>query len=119
MAGLADQMREIAHKAQKEIDADSSVDAHRFVKEVIVPKMRSVATYGETSIIIPKDLPHQNRVGKVVESPSVGTYIEYDFDNNGNYTFIKFHHIEKELKAEGFAVYWNAENTPYLSISWA
>jgi hypothetical protein len=118
MANMADEMKNISKKAIAKIQEDSiKFFAPRFLQNVLYPKMHCIARRGGTSITIPKDLT-QSYVGNVVEDPIIGTYLEYDFDNNGEKQIVLYRDIQRVLLQDGFSVQWNAVNTPYLEARW-
>ena len=118
MANMADEMKNISKKAIAKIQEDSvKFFAPRFLQNVLYPKMHCIARRGGISITIPKDLT-QSYVGKVVDDPIIGTYLEYDFDNNGDMQPVLYKDIQRVLLQDGFSVQWNAVDFPYLEVHW-
>ena len=120
MANMAEQLKQISEQAQKTILKDSALDVEKFFDQYLGNELHRKAIYGECSFIFPQDLSEATKehLGSIVESPSIGTYFEFSFDTLWDYTFILFRHLVNKLKNEGFQVFQNAENTPYIKIMW-
>lgn len=120
MANMAEQLKQTSEQALKIITKDSALDVEKFFDQYLIKELYHKATYGERSFTFPQDLSEtaKEHLGSIVESPSVGTYFEFSFDTLWDYTFILFRHLENKLKQEGFQVFRNAENTPYIKVMW-
>ena len=120
MANMAEQLRRTSEQALKTITKDSALDVEKFFDQYLSKELSQKAIYGERSFTFPQDLSEsvKQRLGLIVESPSIGTYFEFSLDAIWDYTFILFRHLENKLKDEGFQVVWIAENTPYIKIMW-
>lgn len=120
MTNMAEQLKRTAEEVQKTIIKDSALDVERFYDEFLVNDLKHKALQGECSFIFPHDLSDttEERLGLIIESPSIGTYFEFSLDSTWDCTFILYRHLENKLKSEGFKTIWNEEKTPYIQIMW-
>ena len=120
MANMAERLKQTSEQAIKNILKDSALDVEKFFDRYLSKELSRKAVYGERSFTFPQDLSDgiKDQLGSIVESPSIGTYFEFSFDELWDYTFILFRHLVNKLKDEGFQVFQNAENAPYIKIMW-
>ena len=82
MANIAEQLKQTSEQALKTITKDSALDVEKFFDQYLIKELHHKAVYGERSFTFPQDLSEtaKEHLGSIVESPSVGTYFEFSFE---------------------------------------